>query len=267
MDYPELDAPAYPSVNGQAQPDLNLAGIAPRQAYTSTGIHLTDSTPPQRYGNDATLVEDGDGDGIDADIHQMGIDESKPYFHLNLAGEMGVPTPEELARPAEMGSINAPTSTVSDFSVPGAKAFDLTEPGIDHIPEFAPDPHTGDLLQFDQPEGLIQFAATEVPMLPDPMLPDVSLYDRPAGLDYPGSMMVDPALPDLQSPTLTQEVHMEERPGDLGTLAMNILQDDATRAQVPAQRYEELFMAQAGNNSRRERHIGMLSLGLESEER
>lgn len=261
--YPDISAPAYPSVNGQAQPDLNLAGVMPPQAISSTGMYTTDSTPPQRYGNDAMLVEDGDSDGIDADIHQMGIDESKPYFDLNLAGEMGVPSPEELARPAQMGGVNAPTSTASDFSVPAMHAYDLTGPGIDHVGEMQPDPHTGDLLQFDQPEGLIQINTTQ----PDPMLPDLSLYDRPAGLDFPSDMTVDPALPDLQSPQVEQDVEMQGRPGDLAAGALTILHSDATEQALPADRYEALWMAQAGgNNSQRERHMGMLGLGLEREE-
>ncbi len=261
-DYTELDEPAYPSVNGQMMPDLNLAGIAPPQAYTSTGINLTGSTPPQRYGNDTTLVEDGDGDGIMADINQMGIDEKRPYFHLNLAGEMGVPSPAQLAAPASMGSVNGPTFDTPNFAIPDMKAYDLTGPGIDHIPEFDPDPQTGDLLKYDQPEGLIQINVVQ----PDPMLPDLSLYDRPAGLYFPSSMDVDPLVPNLQSPTLTQEIEMPDRPGELADGAINILHDSPSYQQLPAERYEQLFMAQDGNNSHRERHMGMLDLGLEREE-
>ncbi len=66
--------------------------------------------------------------------------------------------------------------------------------------------------------GLSPFAVHQGDPLagpPDPMLPDLSIYDRPDNLLMPSVMQVDPTLPDLQSPQLEQDVHMQDRPGEM----------------------------------------------------
>jgi hypothetical protein len=98
------------------------------------------------------------------------------------------------------------------------------------------------------------------------MVPDLEDYDRPAGLEMPGPLTPDPALPDLQQPDLSQETHMEGRPGDLAQNALRDLHDDQTYKQIPADDSQELWMQQHGDNQTRERHQGLLMLGLDREE-
>jgi len=266
-----LQPPAYPSVQGQTQPDLNLAGLAPgaQQTDLSQRGNFADSMPPQNTAV-PTLKDDGDGDSIFDDLHTMGIDEKLPYFDLNLAGEKGFPTPSDVANPSRSDEINTPTFTAPNFSVPDVKPFDLTGPGLDHVPPFQPDPHIGDLLQFDQPEGLVTMAATDLGqniLQPDPMAPDLGDYDRPAGLDMPGIMTVDPALPDLQSPQLTQDVQMMDRPGDLAPGALDVMALSHTFQQVEQSNYPDVFYDANGANTTRRRHFELMMRGLGAEER
>ncbi len=78
--------------------------------------------------------------------------------------------------------------------------------------------------------------------------------------------MVDPALPDLQYPETKLEVEMPDRPGDLADPALSDMHSDASYKAIPSKDYEELWMQQHGNNSSRERHMGMLMRGLDREE-
>lgn len=258
-----LAPPAYPSVAGQAAPDLNLAGVSTPMTSLAGG-NFTDSTPPQN-----TTVPPLSTSDVDGDITQMGIDPAASYFELNLAGNaLPVPGPEKLAMPAAPSKelVNAPTFSGPFPAVPAARPFDLTGPGIDAIAPFEADPGTGDLLQFDRPRGVFLLAASEMPTRADPLAPDLALYYRPAGLDMPGPLMVDPALPDLQYPTLDQEVEMPDRPGDLAPQALAMVRDLPAYAQLPDTHSKALWMAQQGNNSAHERRLGMLMLGLEQEE-
>lgn len=109
-------------------------------------------------------------------------------------------------------------------------------------------------------------AASEMPLAADPMAPDLALYDRPAGLEMPGPLMVDPALPDLQHPALEQPVEMPDRPADLAPDALAMMRDLPAYEQLPDTHSKALWMAQQGNNSAHERRLGMLMLGLEREE-
>jgi hypothetical protein len=255
--------PAYPSVAGQAMPDLNLAGVSTPQTSLAGG-NFTDSTPPQNIDVPALSTDDPDGD-----INQLGIDPAVNYFELNLAGNaLPVASPARLAMPTPPAQAqgNAPTFSGPFASVPAIRSFDLASPGIDALAPFEPDPATGDLLQFDRPRGLFMLAASEFPMMADPMMPDLSLYERPAALDMPGPLMVDPALPDLQHPTLDQQVEMQGRPGDLAQTALAMMHDLPAYQQLPADSAKALWMAQQGNNQARERHLGMLMLGLDQEE-
>ncbi len=265
-----VSPPGYPSVAGLAIPDLSLANLPPDAQQTSlAGGHIADSTPPQKLDTPG-LVDDGDGDSIFDDIKTMGIDESKPYYHLNLAGEAGFPTPSEVVSPDDAGGVNAPTWAVPSFTVPGLKQGDLTGPGIEHFPAFAPDPYLGDLLQVDRPEGLIIHAATDLGrsvMQPDPMAPDLSLYDRPDGLQMPGPLLVDPNMPDLQSPQLEQDVHMQGRPGELAPGALDVMHGFPTYSQARQSSYPSSQFDIGGTNSRERRHNALLMQGLDEVEK
>ena len=260
---PMLAPPAYPSVAGQAQPDLNLAGISTPMTSLAGG-NFTDSTPPQN-----TDVPPLSTDDVDGDINQMGIDPAASYFELNLAGNaLPIASPAKLAMPARPAQelANAPTFSGPFPDVPSTRPFDLTGPGIDAIKPFEADPPLGDLLQFDRPRGVFMLAASEMPLAEDPMAPDLALYDRPAGLTMPDPLTVDPALPNLQHSSLEQEVEMPDRPGDLAPDALAMMRDLPAYEQLPDASSKALWMAQQGNNAAHERRLGMLMLGLEQEE-
>ncbi len=186
-----------------------------------------------------------DLDNVLRDVQMMGIDPNMPFFELNLAGTQGVPSPTTLAsasRPSSAG--NAPTFTLPDSGVPPLAAYDLTAPGIDlHAP----------------------FAA-------DPQLPDLSDYAHPYGLAIQPALPEDSAdllasdLPDLHHPDLTQQVHMQERPGDLDASALHIMHLEATYQQLNDKAYPEVFMDQSGINTTRTRHLDLLMRGLDAEE-
>lgn len=260
---PMLTPPPYPASAGQVMPDLNLAGVSTPQTSLAGG-NFTDSTPPQNIAVPPLSTTDPYGD-----MHLLGIDPAVNYFELNLAGNaLPIADPASLARatPPAPERGNAPTFSEPFTSVPPIRAFDLTSPGIDALAPFAADPATGDLLQFDRPHGLFILAASELPMTPDPMMPDLNLYDRPAGLDFPNGMTVDPALPDLQHPTLDQQVEMPDRPTDLAPEALTMMRGLPAYEQLTGDNDKALWMAQQGNNAARERHLGMLMLGLDREE-
>ncbi len=266
--------PGYPSVAGQAQPDLNLAGVDMPMTELSPmmGGHFTDSTPPQNLGEPA-LKNDGDADSVFDDIHQAGTGASLPYQDLNLAGCMAgfPPSPDQLGRPTvfDPGFVNAPTFMAPNFGVPDLKPGNLTGPGLDQLPAFQPDPQMADLLQFDRPKGLDTSIASEtmsgmVHLQPDPDVPDLEDYDHPNGLGMPGPLLVDPNLPDLQSPQLTQDVHMQGRPGDLSQSALDVMHSGATYSQ--AGEYPSVQMDQSDMNNRRRRHFTLMDRGLDAEE-
>lgn len=260
---PMLTPPPYPASAGQTMPDLNLAGVSTPQTSLAGG-NFTDSTPPQNIAVPPLSSSDPDGD-----MRQLGIDPAVNYFELNLAGNaLPIPDPASLARttPPVQAQGNAPTFRGPFASVPPIRAFDLTSPGIDALAPFDADPATGDLLQFDRPRGLFMLAASELPMMPDPMMPDLNLYDRPTGLEMPGPLLVDPALPDLQQPMFDQQVEMPDRPADLAPEALAMMHGLPAYEQLPADNSKALWMAQQGNNAARERHLGTLMLGLDREE-
>src|SRR6266487_3900649 len=170
-----------------------------------------------------------DLDNVLRDVQMMGIDPNMPFFELNLAGTQGVPSPTTLAsasRPSSAG--NAPTFTLPDSGVPPFAAY--------------------------------------------PQLPDLSDYAHPYGLAIQPALPEDSAdllasdLPDLQHPDLTQQVHMQERPGDLDASALHIMHLEATYQQLNDKAYPEVFMDQSGINTTRTRHLDLLMRGLDAEE-
>ncbi len=171
------------------------------------------------------------------------------------------------------GMSNAPTFAAPSTEVPPLRPFDLQTPGIDLIPELEPDPHLGDLLSFDRPRGLDIHVASENPLVVDPVTPDLSEYGRPDGLVMPSLELVDPSLPDLQSPDLTPEVRMSDRPGEMG---MGNSDDDGEDDGLdlspdgdnddddgPMPPYRQSFMAPG--LSYRERRMDALYRGLKGE--
>ena len=236
-------------------PDLSLA----RTPDVASGSSLTSMpVPPPSLPRPQPVLQ---SNNAAEDLRLMGIVDNVPFYDLNLAGVNPLPNPPY--NTPQSNHVNAPTFTGSDYAVPSLKAYDLQAPGIDPMPALTPDPPLDDLLQFDHPHGLDMLAASTDPLAIDPMAPDLSLYDRPDNLTMPNSMMVDPTLPDLQHPTLTQQVHMPERPADLSENALTVLHSLPTYTQLPSDDYEKLYMTQTGNNATRERHMGMLMLGLD----
>lgn len=259
---PTMRPPAYPSVAGQAQPDLNLAGVSTPRTDLSGG-NFADSTPPQNID-----VPPLSSDDPNVDIHMLGIDPSVNYYMLNLAGsELNIPSPASLAAPTAEAPVNAPTFSGPHFEVPPNKPFDLTGPGIDALPPLMPEPQVADLLHAAQPAGLMTIAASSNPMVIDAMVPDFSDYDRPDGLLMADPLAVDPLQPDLQSPATAQQVTMPDRPGDLGELALQTMHMAATYQQLDHVPYNEVFMNQDGMNSTRRRHFDLLMRGLDGVER
>lgn len=249
-------------MQGQPTPELVLAQYSVADHRTAIYAN-SDSTGPVMGA--LPELDNLDHDPM-RDIGMMGIDPDVPYYHLDLAGEMGVQTPAQLAAPTGIGQINAPTFYEPSMSVPALKMGDLQAPEIEHIDEFSPDPQTGDLLDFCMPGGLDIHAGPSQTMPPDPVLPDLDEYDRPAGLEIRAAMMPDPVLPDLQSPQLEQDVHMSGRPGDLAADALGEMYNSKTYQDLPTDNYKELYMEQRGMNTRRSRHMGMMDLGLDREE-
>jgi hypothetical protein len=259
-DLSPLMPPAYPAISGTRQPDLNLAGISTPSTDLSGG-NFTDATPPQR-----TAVPPFSTDDPQRDLHLLGIDPETPYFELNLAGDaLPVPRPANLARapvPEFPAGANAPTFRTQDYAVPLLRSYDLTGPGIDAIAPLQPDPQVGDLLRYVQPLGLSIYPSGDASS--ELMLPDLDDYDRPAGLVMPGALAADP--PDLQSPMLTQQVTMPDRPADLASDALDIMRDSATYRQLGDTPYREVFMDTSGMNTSRRRHLDLLMRGLDEEE-
>lgn len=238
-------------------PNLSLAGT-PDVASGSSITNMPTSMPP--IPRIQPSIKPG------SEIHHMGIVDNVNYYDLNLAGKDPLPNPP-YDEPDGL-HINEPTFGEQNYVVPPNKAFDLQAPGVDVHPAMQVDPLVGDLLQFDRPHGLDIMAASANPLAIDPMNPDFSEYDRPDNLAMPGPLMVDPALPDLQDPTTTQEVNsmLDDRPAELSDEALTIMHSNATYKAIPSDSYEELYMTQTGNNQTRERHQGMLMLGLDREE-
>jgi hypothetical protein len=263
MDMPQkLDAPGYPSVAGQSQPDLNLAGLNPPAVEHMPPIIQSMATPPQNLGVPALSTNDPI-----QDLMMLGIDPTLPFEPLNLAGSNEpVPSPARLAMPADHSSVNAPTFSEPHFEVPPLqKDFDLHSPGID-LEQDVRNPNV-DLPQLNDPihpRGL--FMLDHLAMR-DPTLP-MQPPDQPSGLTSMERDMwaPDPMQPDLQHPDLSQEVEVSDHPGDLAEDAMRTMHDAPTYEQLPTHAYDELYMVQQGNNATRERHQGLLMLGLDREE-
>ncbi len=178
-----------------------------------------------------------------------------------------LPDLSERKTPRMDGAVHEPTFTRPDASVPDLLTGESSGKALAKQEIFAPDPLIGRLLQFDRPEDLTIISATADPLAVSPEYPDLNYHERPEDLAMPGPLLVDPALPDLQQPDLQAEAQMPARPGELASNALEEMQNDETYQTLPTDDYRELYMQQQGNNSHRSRHMGMLELGLEREER
>ncbi len=178
--------------------------------------------------------------------HLMGIDPHLPFYDLNLAGAQGIPTVRSVAQAAQPPTSNAPTFTQPATNVPELAPYDLTGPGIDLLSTIPADPSLPDLSEYTHPYGL-------------DILQDTSLQQDLA--------QIDPPLPDLQHPDLTQQTHMPERPGDLAADALDAMHLDLTYQQLDAKTYPAVFMDASGSNTTRSRHMDLLMRGLDEEER
>ncbi len=199
------------------------------------------------------------------DLPLLGLLPDQPAPDLNLAGVEGVPSPEVIARPAAQVEINAPTFSAPDMRIPTLAAHDLTTPGIDLRPPFAPDPALPALLDYEHPLGLAIQPAS--PTAPDPSIADLLLYDRPAELAMTHDVTEpDPLVPDLQQPELTQQRQMPARPGDLDPTALDVMHAQATYQQLDGKTYPAVFMDGSGVNTTRSRHMDLLMRGLDTRE-
>ncbi|HEY0756892.1 MAG TPA: hypothetical protein VGD98_23265 [Ktedonobacteraceae bacterium] len=258
-----MEGPDYPAVQGQPVPDLGLArygvaGVATAQTMLHTN---SDSTPP--VSNDWPQLESADPAGS---IHKMGIVAGVPEYDLCLANEFEVRTPAQLAAAQGIGGVNTPSFSAPTGSVPTLRAGALSRAELDMPEPLAADPALADLTQFAQPGGLSIVAASSDLTPLEWVQAESWEHDRPAGLSIAGGLQVDPLLPDLQDPQLEQDVYISDRPGDLASGALAEMAEDASYKRLPDHAYQALWMQQAGDNQRRERHLGMLYLGLEREE-
>jgi hypothetical protein len=148
---------------------------------------------------------------------------------------------------------------------PGLRPYDLTEPGLTQFqnPLFASDPLLPDLDDYRQPYGLSIHKRT-ASELPDPPLDDLLHYDIPQGMTIQRDTQTpDPLIPDLQHPQLTQDVHMEQRPADLDSNALQQLHASPLYQQLDDVPYQEVFMDQTGMNTSHRRHYDLLLDGLD----
>ncbi len=208
----------------------------------------------------------------DDPLSRLGLDSSQPLYDLNLAGEQGVLSPETLSQPERSPEILLPDFGMQNYAIPALQPFDLTSPGITYIPETSADPALPDLDAYAHPYDVNVFGQS--------MDVDAQLaHDVPTQAEitrslYPGLgfstldvqqevMDVDPLVPDLQDPDLTQQVRrpVDERPGDLDPSAL--LQNTPYYQQSFTKDYPEAWMDQRGSNTTRSRHFSLLHDGLE----
>ncbi|GAC1406562.1 MAG: hypothetical protein NVSMB49_26240 [Ktedonobacteraceae bacterium] len=209
-------------------------------------------------------------------LTRLGLDPSQPFHALNLAGIQGVPSPQALTHvDTAQPSLILPDFGTQSYDVPTMKPYDLTSPGITYIPEFATDPALPDLDDYNHPYGL--------DLSTQGMSPDLQLaHAVPSPSDiasslYPGlgfltldvqqnGTDVDPALPDLQHPILTQQIHMpsDERPGSLDPNALDVLHASLSYQEASDMDYPGVWMDQRGMNTARTRHMSLLLDGLDA---
>ena len=169
--------------------------------------------------------------------------------------------------------VNDPTFTAPSLEQPtlAMKAGDIAGATIRHNDEMQPDPLMPDLSDYEKPIGLnIHGAATGIQLtVASPSTPDDTDYDHPPQMQelVRDVMTPDPQLPDLQSPILTQEVTMDERPGELSPYASaspdNDGDDDDGGMSNTMPPYRAMY--RTPDLARRQRHLDPLYQGLRGE--
>ncbi len=208
----------------------------------------------------------------DYPLSRLGLDPSQPLYDLNLAGTQGVPSPQMLTQPAHTPELLLPDFGTQNYDVPPVQPYDLTGPGITYMPEFAADPALPDLDAYTHPYDVnitAQGTDTDTQLahvvpsqaeITDSLYPGLGFTTLNVHSDVSA---IDPLVPDLQNPDLTQQVQrpVDERPGDLASPALDVLH--TAPDYQPQTRYPESWLSQQGVNTTRSRHMSLLDDGLE----
>ena len=208
----------------------------------------------------------------DYPLSRLGLDPSQPLYDLNLAGTQGVPSPQMLTQAAHTAEMLLPDFGIQNYDIPPMQPYDLTGPGITYMPEFATDPALPDLDAYAHPYDVdivaqgMDVDAQRAPDVPSQTEVTNSLYPGLGftTLDVHSSVTaIDPLVPDLQNPDLTQQVQrpVDERPGDLASTALDVLHAAPDYQQQT--RYPEAWLNQQGINTTRSRHMSLLNESLE----
>lgn len=180
-----------------------------------------------------------------------------------------------LAHANSTPTIILPDFGTQSYDIPSVKPYDLIGPGITYMPEFAADPALPDLDEYTHPYGLdlsIQGMDADPQLIHDVPTPAEIMDSLYPGLGFPmldvhhAVTDVDPPVPDLQQPDVTQQVHMplDERPGSLDPEALDVLHATLSYQQASDTTYPEAWMDQRGINTTRTRHMSLLNNGLDA---
>jgi hypothetical protein len=247
-----------PLPTGGFLPQLNLAGS---DMNVASGLaHQSMPDPGRPWPAEYVLS---------GSVEMGGIDPSVPYIHLNLAGEMGMPTPDILMAAAD-NSIKEPTFISPDMTPSKLWPGDLSKSELNYSygSEFSADPLMPDLTDYCQPDGLTihNYNGDKAGLfVPDPQLDDLLDYDVPNGMpasNYP--LDPDPSLPDLQDPDLTPDVEMCERPCELDPRSLDVMKQAPSWQDVKDLPYTQSRMDISGNNSSRRRKQDLRMRGLDA---
>lgn len=264
--------PMYPMPPGARVPELNLAGVDGWDSAAAMGVEQVMPTP------ELHTVEMPALSGNVADIEQLGVDADDPREDMNLAGVDGFPPPDELA--SGSGRFDQSRSpyilpdeagyTGPDFSQTTLQSGDVsTGTQLNQVPEWQPDPSLPDLVDYDKPYGL-NIMKPDIKAV-DPVTGDLLEYDTPTGLMINHNPdMADPLVPDLQHPDLMPAAdtpRMMERPGELASDALDVMDNSLTAKLTDDKSYPGVFMDARGYNSHRARHMTQLMDGLRAEEK
>lgn len=153
--------------------------------------------------------------------------------------------------------LHFPDFTAPDFTQPELERVDLAMPGFT-----LPDPERPEQVKAFQlslwPDDLDALSTER----PDPASPDLTAPDRSAALT-----LADPRVHAMPQPEYAPEVMMRGRPGELDPAALETMLGSADNEELPPGiTYPQLYTSEDEMSSRK-RHLGMLELGLEGDER
>jgi hypothetical protein len=257
--------PVYPAPPGGHEPDLNLAGSSGYGIDVASGISFQSMPTPGKPEPYTPVLTGGP-----ENIGMMGIDPMARFNHLNLAGEMGTPSVNDVASPAQDQAVVTNDYCMPDMSQPSLQPFNL-DAGLTAEKPFQPDPLLPDLTEYCVPSGMTihNFKDPSGLLVPDPGVTDLINYDVPGGITITHHPLdADPGVPDLQQPELEPEVRMdpEDRPGEMDENALSAMHTLPTYKTVQNKQPETVYMDQSGNNSRRTRKFTRMMKGLDAEE-